>query len=359
MFSIIHKHVTRLLFGSLLLCVAVVLGLTVLLDFVQRVDDFSELLQNASITWTFIVRFYAIRLPMFAVWLAPIILLAAAGVTLIRLNRKNELVPFLMSGMSLHRMLIPLYVFLSFAAAGVFSVQEWMLPSLSRELAVTKKRLKEGNSMDDVLAVDDRGRYLHSRSMDIGRNVLRNVTLLTFDDSELKRIVTAEQARWNSGGKHWRLFNGRLVNYDEKGFRAGAPVNFGNDGPVWKTDLAPDLILARESPMEFYRLPTLLDMIDRWPHLIYLRMKLHTRLVYPVITFLLPLFAIPVLLRREIRSYLLGSIALAGIAVGYYLIQLVFMELGSGGLLHPILAAWVPVLAAGSWVLYLMDDVLT
>jgi len=355
----IQKYVTRILLGSLVLCVALVLGLTVLLDFVQRVDDFSEMLQGGTISGSFIVEFYLIRLPMFAGWLAPIILLAASGVTLIRLNRRNELIPLLMSGLSTHQILLPLYVCFGLGAVTVFSVQEWLLPSLSRRIAATEQRLKEGGRVDDILTVDASGTFLQSNALDLRTSEMRNVTLLTFDRSKLRKITRARRAKWVGPERGWLLSHGRETRYTGEGFRSGSPVSFGKNGDVWPTDLSPDEIITRDASLEFYGLPTLLDMIDKWPYLRSIRMTLHTRLLYPIIAIILPLFAIPVFLGRTTRSYLLGGILIAGIAIGYYLVQLVFLELGNSGVFHPLFAAWTPVILAAGLVMYQMDNVMS
>ncbi len=355
----LHKYVTRTMLGSLAFCVAIIIGLTVLLDFVQRVDDFSTLLQNTTVTWRFIVLFYVIRLPMFTSWLAPVILLSATGVTVIRMNRNNEMIPFLMSGISTHQLLIPLYLIFVAGAVAVFSMQEWVLPSLSSRLAMTKKRLKEGRKKDDVLAVDKSGTFVQSSVMDMQRNVLKDVTLLSFKESKLKRIVTADRAQWRAEDSLWVLSNGRVTKYDKEGFRVGAPESFGTDGLEWNTELSPERIITRKETMQFHRLTELLDMIDKWPYLASIRMNFHSRLLNPVIVLLLPLISIPIFLRRGIRSYLIGSILIAGLAVGYYLLQMVFMQLGNGGVLHPVPASWIPVVLAISLLCYLMDDLMT
>ncbi len=360
MLRTIRTYVTWNFLVTLGFCLFLVLGLTVMLDFVQRADDFSELLAKQNQSWRFVVTFYLIRLPMFASWLFPIILLTAAGVTLIRMNKNNELIPLLMAGISMHQILLPLYVLFVAGGIGVFCMQEWVLPSFSSRIARTKQLLKSGEQLDDVLVVDDRGRYLHGRSYQPSTRVLNDVTVMVFRENVLREIISANRAVWTSKEEGaWILKDGRRTRFDERGFRAGAPVTYGKEGFRWRTSITPHQILTRDEDIKFYSLRQLNQLISEWPHLITLRMTRQARFVYPFICILLPLFSVPIILQREITSYFKGGVLIAGITIGFYLIQVVFLKLGTAGVLHPIPAGWTPLLLGICLFVYLKDRIIT
>lgn len=356
----IRKYVCWNLIVTLALCIVLLLGLTVMLDFVQRADDFSKFVSETGRGWTFVLNFYLFRLPMFASWLFPIILLTATGVSLIQMNKNNELIPLLMAGISIHQILLPLYLMLIAGGIGVFSVQEWVLPSLAPRIARTKQLLDSRAGMENILVVDEQDTYLHGQSYHPDDRTLSGVTLMQFKNNVLRKIVRADSARWQQKpGGTWILRNGRVSTYDEEGFRAEAPVTFGENGFEWKTTITPHQILTMDADIKFHSLQTLNEMIDEWPHLITLRITRQTRLVYPFIAILLPLFALPILLQREMTSYFKGGLVIAGIAIGFYLVQVIFMKLGTSGILHPIPATWTPFLLGTCLFLYLKDRIIT
>ena len=356
----IRKYVTWNLLVTLAFCIFLLLGLTVMLDFVQRADDFSTFISQTSHGWSFVGEFYLIRLPMFASWLFPIILLTASGVSLIQMNKHNELIPLLMAGISIHQILLPLYLLLVAGGIAVFSVQEWVLPSLAPRIARTKQLLDSGDQMNNILVVDDRGTYLHGQSYNPNDRTLSGVTLMKFENNVLREIIRAESARWAEDNRgSWMLRNGRITAYDDEGFRTTAPKSFGEEGITWRTTITPHQILTMDADIKFHSLQTLNEMIEEWPHLITLRITRQTRLVYPFIAILLPLFAMPILLQREITSYFKGGLVIAGIAIGYYLLQVIFMKMGTSGILHPIPATWTPFLLGTCLFLYLKDRIIT
>lgn len=356
----IRKYVSWNILVTLVFCVVLLLGLTVMLDFVQRADDFSDFISETGHGWSFVLEFYLIRLPMFGSWLFPIILLTATGVSLIQMNKNNELIPLLMAGISIHQILLPLYILLVGGGIVVFSVQEWVLPSLAPRIARTKQLLDSGDTMKNILVVDDQGTYLHGQSYQPNDQTLSGVTLMKFDDNVLRKIIRAESARWTEDTDGtWTLRNGRMTAYDREGFRNRAPKTFGEDGWTWNTSTTPHQILTMDADIKFHSLETLNNRIEEWPHLITLRITRQTRLVYPFIAILLPLFALPILLQREITSYFKGGLVIAGIAIGFYLVQVIFLKMGTSGILHPIPATWTPFLLGTSLFLYLKNRIIT
>jgi len=73
-----------------------------------------------------------------------------------------------------------------------------------------------------------------------------------------------------------------------------------------------------------------------------LRVRLHKKLAYPLITLVMALLAVPFSLSAGRRSTLTGAAGAVGIAVAYLLIAGAFESLGNLSLLPAALAAWSP-----------------
>jgi lipopolysaccharide export LptBFGC system permease protein LptF len=73
-----------------------------------------------------------------------------------------------------------------------------------------------------------------------------------------------------------------------------------------------------------------------------LRVQLHKKLAYPLITFVMAVLAIPFALSAGRRGAIAGVAMAIGIAVIYWVASGLFENLGNVGALPPALAAWSP-----------------
>ncbi len=73
-----------------------------------------------------------------------------------------------------------------------------------------------------------------------------------------------------------------------------------------------------------------------------LRVQLNRKLAYPLITFVMAIFAVPFALSMGKRGSLAGIAVAIGLAVAYTVLSNVFEAMGNVNALPPLLAAWSP-----------------
>ena len=113
--------------------------------------------------------------------------------------------------------------------------------------------------------------------------------------------------------------------------------------------------------ISFWELPSLIEAANRAgvPSDRY-ELRYNTLLSRPIVLLAMVLIAAIVSLRFS-RSRDVGSMILAGVAVGFmlYVVTKIASDLGSGGIVPPPLAAWLPAIVAmliGATVLLHLED---
>ena len=84
-----------------------------------------------------------------------------------------------------------------------------------------------------------------------------------------------------------------------------------------------------------------------------LRVDLHKKLAFPLVTFVMTLLAVPFGVSTGRRGTLYGIGLGIVIALSYWIVISAFVAVGKGGLLPPALAGWAPNILVASAALYL------
>jgi lipopolysaccharide export LptBFGC system permease protein LptF len=85
-------------------------------------------------------------LPFIFLQVAPFVTVMAAIFCITRLRRSNELIPMIVSGRSLYRVLLPVFVFAIVLAIGMGLVQQYVAPGLADKRSQIKELLFEGKA---------------------------------------------------------------------------------------------------------------------------------------------------------------------------------------------------------------------
>src|SRR3990172_1244407 len=107
MFSIVDRYVTRSFIYSFIIFFFLLFGLFVVVETFSNIEDFIEagLAQLPGM----LLRIYAVRVFTIFQQTSPLVVAAAAVTTITRMNKNNELVPLKASGLSIYRILWPIF----------------------------------------------------------------------------------------------------------------------------------------------------------------------------------------------------------------------------------------------------------
>jgi lipopolysaccharide export LptBFGC system permease protein LptF len=87
--------------------------------------------------------------------------------------------------------------------------------------------------------------------------------------------------------------------------------------------------------------------------------ELHRKLAFPFVTFVMTLLAVPFGVSMGRRGTLYGIGLGIVLALSYWILSSVFVALGKGGLLTPVLAGWAPNIIVLGTACYLFLTVKT
>ncbi len=359
---ILTRYLSAAFLSSYLICLFFFVGLFLVIDFFQRIDDYVEarrfVASQGIDLLPLVARYYVASVPIIFIQVAPFVTLMGAMFAVTRLSRSNELVPVVTSGVSLYRFLAPMFVYAGVAAILMIVIQERIVPGIAWE----RKRIdrivsgKHGQFVEELPLLRDTGGNLvgfrrYDPSRKIGEDV--NVTRLGPPPSTL----TADRAIYRADGPRgdgWYLENGVEQSFDADGDPVQRPVEFAEG-----VDLLPfevDLSAVDKATLSFGEIAFL---FRRNPDSAKLRVLLHHRLTFPMSNLVLLLIGLPIVLNRNVRNLVVGVGLSALVCGAFFAADFITQDLGSRGAIHPVVAAWLPTIFFGSLGICLFDTIRT
>jgi len=357
---------------SWLVCAATFVGLFIVIETFGKLDRF--LRQDDSLIIT-LLRYNLAMIPtLFTNYMGPILTSAAALFTIVLLNRHNEIQAYKTVGVSVHRLLAPVFLFSLIFIGGAFWLQEYVLPShrddIRTALAISKAKPLEPDPYKDV----ENGYHIHvgqySTTQQIGSMV--EVTE-RHPNGKAKKQINARQIEWVPAGSSdsdegfWYLREGSIQRWDEAGYLVVDPTaeGFKRLKTIFTkmrldTSMRPIDLETKDQDISYLSWQQLRSQYERQKHYRHLAVKLHHHFAFPLAHVLLLFLGIPFALRLATGSLFVGvglSLAIGGT---FYLVSSVCASIGiHSDYFSPTLAAWFPIMLFGALGLTLFDNVPT
>ncbi len=343
----INRYLASLFVRQFAFVFVAALGLMLLIDVMELVRRGGDL----EIPFTAIIAISATRLPALAEQLVPFAVLIAAVMTLVALSKRSELIIARASGLSAWQFLVPL---LGMAAAlGLFAMLVYNPISAAMKVksdAMMSERFGGSTSTIDPdreiwfrQATGDIVTLVRSASASDAGQTLHQVSAMMLDaEGNFTRRFDAQRAELHQG--NWLMENVTLTD------ATGAVQDVEQFSLA--TPLTADDVLGRFTPantVPIWSLPSLVNKAqqagiatDRY------RFQFQALLARPMLLMAMVLVAATVSLRFS-RHGGTTKLVVAGLSAGFvvFLVNEISGDLGGAGLVSPVLAAWVPPLAAG------------
>ena len=312
---------------------------------IDLADNFDKWIRN-GLTSKEIALSYAYAMPGFTFEILPAAVLFATLFTIGALSRNTELTAAKASGISFHRILIPILL-ASFAATGLGLV----LGELAPEATAHSIQLQAGRSapvrttkLNFVYRANE-GWVYTIRTLDLRTRALRG---LLFERQGTGRefptlAITADSAVWDTAGGHWRLWHGtsRMIvaagDEEEFTFRSGR-LAVMREPPA-------DLVLESKKPeeMRYAELGRYIATLKRAGNdATKLEVDQAIKLVLPITCFIIAIFGAPMGLTAPRSGAAVGiAIGLASTITFLTMVQL-SRAVGISGIMPPLVAAWLP-----------------
>ncbi|HET6180658.1 MAG TPA: LPS export ABC transporter permease LptF [Candidatus Sulfotelmatobacter sp.] len=283
---------------------------------------------------------------------APLVMLLAVLVTFGLMQRSNEITAIKATGTSIYRIVTPVIVAAAFMAAALFFADQFYLPHTNKRQEALHNQIK-GKPAQTYLRPDRK--WIFGQNNDIyyyqffdpDRDQFGNITVFQLDRASfaITRRIHAERAHWADNLNRWvyeqgwaRTLNGSAIATD--GYRTFDVSTFpelGETPSYFKKEVKQYNEMNYEELRRYIR-----DLQQGGFDVVRLRVQLHKKLSYPLITLIMAVLAIPFALSTGKRGAITGVAVAVGIAAFYIVVTRFFEAMGDQSLLPAALAAWSP-----------------
>ena len=370
---LLDEYVMRSYATNLLLALAAFVMLFIVFTFFELIGD---IVHNR--TSLIIVADYLLSLiPYIISTVTPLCSLLAVLVTFSALNRSSELTAMKATGISLYRVVAPIFVLAAVLSALLFGFNESYLPSANRRQEALRAEIKgkpaqtflrpdrkwiSGQSGPDASSAQPSAaapaRIFYYQAFDPDRQAFANLTVFEFDPHTftLVRRIFASTTRWDASVGNWVFDNGWLRTFANQTVASYQPFTVDSFPEIREQ---PAYFIKKEDTpsdeMNYAELAAYIaDLRQSGIDTLRLRVQLERKLADPAITLVMAILAVPFALSMGRRGGLVGIAVAIGVAISYWIVAGIFSSLGDIDTLPPLLAAWSPDLLfviAGSYLI--------
>ncbi len=340
--KIISRYIAGQIIASLCLVMAAVIGIYLVVDFIEKIDDFME----AGVAMKWAALYFAFKVPLIVSQVLPVAVLLAILVTFGLMAKNNEIIALQSSGVSHLALLKPA---LAIGVAGsilLFTLAEVAVPlAMSRANAIWLGKVKGINRVvtrKNDIWIKGPARILHIQYYHPETKTAYGISLNLFDRNfTLTRRIDAKEAVFKDG--RWVL-KGVMDQYPRKK-QGGLKVRF-LDTLVMDLGITMDDLQEVAKPTEEMSFAELKESIRRIEAEGYdttaYRVDLYGKTAFPFVCLILACMGVGIAGSGKVRDGLASSVTY-GLAVAflYWTFYSFTMSLGYGAVLPPPVAAWL------------------
>ena len=345
---ILDRYLLREFLSYLVLGLLGFIAIFVVVDIIEKADVFLD--HNAP--FAVIARFYAFRAPEVIVQVQPVALLLATFLSLGQLNKFGELTAMRTTGLSLRRILMPVFVVAALGAVAALLIGEFLVPPANRErdriyqVQIQDLRREDPRERADVTYLGAGGRIFYIRLYDTVAERMHDVSLQEFRGGDLTRRIDAAAAEWD--GARWVFEDGFLRTFPD-GVEKAEPFQRMAVGGIAEHPAD----FAKKTPQ-----PDEMSYLELRSYVVRLRasgarvenflVDLHLKLALPLVNFIVVLIGASLATRLRMQGAALGFGLSVLIAFLYFAFMRTGQALGHNGALPPYLAAWLGDMVFGT-----------
>jgi len=214
--NLLDRYVLRRHLYCLALSGIALWSIAIVVDLIENIDTFID--HEASLSQ--IARYYFYRSPYWIVLTLPITTLLGTLFSLTGLARRSEITAAKAAGISLHRLLAPLYLFGLLFAGVAFLFTDLIVPQATFRYNSTRDEIRSYRRSDgsrrQVLLQDVKGQFIFARSYDHARLRAHDVTWKRTLGQQTRERAVARQLYWQESeeGAKWWLRDGHYHSLD-------------------------------------------------------------------------------------------------------------------------------------------------
>jgi LPS export ABC transporter permease LptG len=355
---LLDRYVIRNFLQAYLYCIAGFLSIWLIFDISDNISTFIDEKFGLALT----ARYYATQVPQVFIILLPVALLLALLFSLGRMSRANEIVSMLTAGISVPRVLAPLISIGLLTVAASFALNYSLAPhaEMAKKNFVATARAHQYSVQGQIFRNRTDLRTWFIQSFRAGHNLFNNVQVLQQDAHDnIVENYLSPRVTYHPEDKTWELENVKVVKYDASGNITDEQIYPSLKIEHWsETPFRLGSANVRAEYLSFPELREYLRFNSDFPVTLLapFRTHLHYRLALPWTCLVVVCIAAPLGIGYSRRG-VLASVASAVVLVfSMNFLTHLFLALGEGDRISPIVAAWTPNLIftfVGVYLLYL------
>ena len=339
--GIINAYLTRETVRYFCVVLAMVIGIYLIVDFLEKIDDFLE----AGVPLSRFLCYLICKSPFVFTQMAPVGILLSVLIVFGLMSRHNEIVALKGSGVSVYSLLKPILSVGGLLSLFMLLVSEVLVPiamteanriwlnEVRKETAVTSKKKN--------IWIKGNRRIANVRFYNHRTQTLFGVALNNFDDQfRLSKRIDALRGKLRGG--RWVLED-VMVQELQPG-KGTYSVALHEQWPASLDFLPEDLnrVVKKSEAMGFLELRDYIGRIEAegYDASLY-RVDLHSKAAFPVVCMIMAVVGAGIAVRNSPMEGLPVSISYGiGTVFLYHVFHSFCLSLGYGGILPPILSAW-------------------
>jgi lipopolysaccharide export system permease protein len=355
----LDRYVIRNFLQPYLYCIIGFLSIWLIFD----ISDNSATILEGHVSLAEVGRFYFSQLPQVLVILLPVALLLALLFCLGKMSRANEIVSMLTAGISVPRMLLPLMVLGLLTTGLVLALNYSLAPHAELSRKIFFDNINHGGPKQVRISGQIFRNRTNNRTWFIAHfqpnsNEFEGVQVIQQDEHDnIVKNYLATTAKYDPATKVWHFELAKIVQYDAAGNITHEELLPTLALPGWTE--TPYRLSSANVRAEFLGVPELRDYLlfnSDLPQTLLapLQTQLQYRLALPWTCLVVVFMAAPLGIGFSRRGILAGvAIAIVLVFSMNFLIHL-FLALGEGDRISPLVAAWMPNVLFAAVGLYLL-----
>jgi len=351
--KILDLYLLRRYLWSLLFSILTLLLLSIVVDLIETIDLFIDF----GARYGQILAYYLYRTPYWVILTLPIATLLATMFSLTSFARRNEITAMKTAGVSLPRLLLPIFVFALLFSGLAFLLTDYVVPPATYHYNSIRNQIRSYNRSDgsrrQVLLQDVDGQLIFARSYDAGQKRAHEVSWEKLQDYKTTARVIARHLEWRRD--KWIVLQGRHYVFTA----TGAPqISVFDSLEMSSLTLLPEDFARQQKKPEEMGYRELAAYIDRshanGEDVTRRLVDLHLKISFPFTCFIIVVLGAPLAANAR-RAGLANSFGLGAlICFSYYSLVKAGQALGWNQVMPPLAGAWLGNIVFGILCLILL-----
>ncbi len=287
-------------------------------------------------------------LPKTFTWAVPLSVLFASCFMLSSLYSKNELTALFASGVSLIRWSMPLIVFAAFLSVGLFAFQDKVVVKTSlkyEELKSKALRQQKNQSNDHIVIISEDGRKVYKAEYyDDERKSIHQLFVVDRNEKhELVSIIYASSAYWDDNGGHWAVASGYEYIYEDGFLKSGSVNKVDEEGLTEPPETFRNNTISVESATVAESKAYIRHLQKAGLPFAESLSQYYNKFSFPFVVLIVAFLSIGISGKSQRNVFVISLTLSLGMAVLFYITQMITMLMAKFGMLPPLVGAWAPV----------------